>query len=149
MDILKLVRQIACAICQGTQKPKPAFLLKELSASVVRAELPFHHLMGLDSLYYYTASEDWGKVFSYIFFGFDMPDYVAERMDCDDFALLMKGLVNSFFGLNAFGVVFGQALGGYHAWNIFRTEEAWMQFEPQTGEVFKYEKGYEPQYVLI
>ena len=104
----------------------------------------------LDNIYYYAKSEDWAEVFDYIYFEFNMPKYLAERMDCDDFAVLLKGLITSFFGLNYFGVVFGQTPMGYHAWNIFQTEAGLIQFEPQTGKYFPLgEKGYSPKLTLL
>lgn len=153
MDIVKLIHQLACSICHGTDKPKPKIELLSMPRTAVSAELEAVpvNLLGLwDMTYYYTKAEDWAEVFDYIYFKFDMPGYIAERMDCDDFALLLKGLVNAFFGLNYFGVVIGNTPMGYHAWNDFRTENGLMQFEPQTGKYFPLgEQGYKPGYVLL
>lgn len=100
--------------------------------------------------YVYTKSEDWAEIFDYIYFKFPMPSYLSARMDCDDFAVLLKGLVASFFGLNYFGVIFGWCPLGYHAWCIFNTENGLFCLEPQTGEYFPVgEKGYSPEWVLI
>ena len=151
--MLKIIRSIACAICQGTQKPKPSIELLSLPVSGVIAEIRAANigLLGLwDSTYYYTKAEDWAEVFDYIYFKFDMPKYIAERTDCDDFALLMKGLVSAFFGLNYFGVVLGSSPMGYHAWNLFKADNGLLQLEPQTGKFFPLgEKDYKPEWVLL
>ena len=79
-----------------------------------------------------------------------MPSYVSARMDCDDFAMLLKSLVSAFFGLNYFGMVMGQSPIGFHAWNIFRAENGLWQLEPQTGKFFLlWEDNYRPEYVLM
>ncbi len=104
----------------------------------------------IDSKYYYSKAEDWAKVFGYIYFEFDMPKYLSDTFDCDDFAVLLKGLVASFFGLNYFGVVFGKTPTGYHSYNIFRTEGGLLQLEPQTGDMGELgEHGYQAEYILL
>lgn len=146
--ILKIIRQIL-------EKKKPDIELLTVPSSNVQGEISLAGIRLLypgllDSKYYYTKAEDWAGVFNYIYFKFNMPKYLADRMDCDDFAMLLKGLVTSFFGLNCFGVVFGNTPMGYHGWNVFRTDEGWLQFEPQTGKFFKMNKrGYRPEWLLI
>lgn len=136
-------------------EPKPEIELLSMPASDVwKAILPLNLKMmypgPLDEVYYYTKAEDWAEVFDYIFFKFNMPNYLADKMDCDDFAILLKGLVNSFFGLNYFAVVIGTAPGGGHSWNLFMTESGLLQFEPQNGNFFELgEQGYKPEYILI
>ena len=71
-------------------------------------------------------------------------------MDCDDFAILMKGLMNAEFCVNAFGIALGNVPGGYHAYNIARVEDRWVMIEPQTGEVFEFgDNGYQCDKVII
>lgn len=156
--MMKLIHQIACAICQSTQKPKPKIELLSLTSMQAYVELTD---MGIQMLrpgfmldthepYYYTKAEDWAEVFDYIYFKFDMPKYLAARMDCDDFAILLKGLVGALFGLNYFGIVFGYTPSGYHGWNLFRDEQGLIQFEPQTMRFFPLgKKGYKPEYILL
>ena len=49
-----------------------------------------------------------------------------------------------------FGFVMGQSPNGYHAWNIFRTDDGLLQIEPQTGVCFPMcEKGYKAEYILL
>ncbi len=136
-------------------EPKPEIELLSVSTNEVwKVIQPLNLKMMypglLDSQYYYTTAKDWAEVLDYIFFKFDMPSYLADRQDCDDFAILLKGLVDSFFGLNYFAVVIGTAPGGGHAWNMFMTESGLLQFEPQNGNSLELgEKGYKPEYILL
>ena len=142
-----------CKIFTKSSKPQVENLVA--SAVQVREDLAGIELMHaalLDDFqpYFYTKAEDWAKVFDYIYFSFKMPDYIRARMDCEDFAVLMKGLVSALFGLNWFGLVMGNTPAGYHAWNLFKAENGIWQLEPQTGEFFLLgEKSYLPQYILI
>jgi len=137
------------------EKPKPKIELLSMPSSEVLADIqPLNLKMMfpalIDSAYYYTKAEDWAEVFDWTYFKFNMPSYLADRMDCDDFAVLLKGLIASFFRLNYFGVVFGNTPMGYHAWNLFRADNGLVQFEPQTGKFFPIgEKGYKPEYILL
>ena len=148
--ILKVIKKIL-----ERKQEEPKIELLTMPSSDVQGEISLAGLRLLypgllDSKYCYTRAEDWAEIFSYIYFVFDMPKYLVDRMDCDDFAVLLKGLVTSFFGLNCFGVVYGNTPMGYHSWNVFRTEETWLQFEPQTGEFFKMNKrDYKPEWILI
>ena len=139
------------------EKPKPQIeLLYESSENVLQKvnqlglRMLYPALLDWSMPYYYTKAEDWAEVFDYIYFKFNMPSYLAARMDCEDFAILLKGLVSSFFGLNYFAVVIGTTPAGGHGWNLFMTEAGWLQFEPQTGNFFELgEKDYKPLYILI
>ncbi len=137
------------------QKPKIELLVTtslsvETKVEELKLKKMFPTLTDMGEDYTYTKSTDWATVFDYIYFKFPMPSYLAARMDCDDFAVLLKGLVASFFGLNYFGVVFGWAPGGYHAWCIFNTENGLFCLEPQTGQYFPVgEQGYQPEWILI
>ena len=139
------------------EKPKPKItLLTTTSEKVLQAIANLNLIKLYPALldhfqpYYYTKSEDWAEVFDYIYFKFNMPSFLAAKMDCEDFAILLKGLVSSFFGLNYFGVVIGTTPAGGHGWNLFMTENGWLQFEPQTGNIFELdEKGYKPEYILL
>ena len=158
MDIAKLIRQIACAICQGTQKSKPQIELLSTTSMIAYVELKDRgieclrggFMLDTHEPYYYTKAEDWAEVFDYIYFAFNMPSYIAARMDCDDFAIWMKGLVAGCFGLNYFAIIYGTTPMGYHSWNLFKTDNGLVQFEPQTGKFFGLdEKSYKPEYVLL
>ena len=137
------------------EKAKPKIDLIYMPSDRVADEMTLGKLkmlypVPLDVKYYYTTAKEWAEVFNWIYFKFAMPKYAADRMDCDDFAFLLKGLVASFFELNYFGVVIGRTPLGCHAWNILRTEDEVWQFEPQTGACFPWgEQGYFPEYVLL
>ena len=155
--MMKLIYQLAKRICLAFEAPKPKVEPLKVSSLRIKAEIDhlklrmmYPALLDHYQDYYYLESPQWAEVFHYIYFVYDMPPYLAVRMDCEDFAILLKGLVSSFFRLNAFAVVFGKVPGGYHAWNILRTEDGWLQFEPQTGDIFELgQRGYEPEWVLI
>lgn len=157
MDLIKILHELACSICQGTQKAKPKIELlhmfsAEANRELAEAGLKLLYPVLLDSgqPYHYTKAEDWAELFDYIYFKSDMPKYQASRFDCDDFAIWMKGLVGANFGLNYFGIVFGDTPLGYHGWNLFRTESGLVQLEPQTGKFFPLnEAGYFPRWILI
>jgi len=152
-----LIYRVAKAICHFLEKPKPDVDPLHISSWKIKSELDAMRLniwrgYTLDHFqdYYYVSAKDWAEVFSYIYFEFDMPSYIESRMDCDDFAILLKALVSYQFKLNCFGFVLGNTPMGYHAWNIFKTDNGWLQLEPQTGKFFELgEHGYEPEYIII
>lgn len=75
---------------------------------------------------------------------------LAKQGGCDDFAIWMMGLIHAEFGLNYFGLVLGNSPGGYHAYNIFRTEAGLLQVEPQTGNMGELGEGdYQAEYILL
>jgi len=81
---------------------------------------------------------------------YPFPKYKTAIMDCDDFAMLMSGLISAEFGINCFGVALGMTPNGYHAFNLARVEERWVFIEPQTGEVFEIGgNGYQCDRVII
>ncbi len=154
MTIQKLIHDLAYEIYKATDKPKPSVAPLYSHAVFISQDLGQMNLTQLygfmDSDYFYVSDEDWAKVLSYIYFDYDMPKYMAEKMDCEDFGILLKALVSSLFGLNAFGFVLGQMPLGFHGWDIFKTQNGWLQLEPQTGEIFPIgDKGYKPQYILL
>lgn len=157
MDIMKWVHQLACAICHGSEKAEPQILPLAVTSEVADAEvkaaglkLLYPVLLDGGQPYYFAKAEEWAALMDYIYFEVDMPSYLAARMDCEDFAILLKGLVSSFGGLNYFGVVFGNTPMGYHGWNILRTAEGLIQFEPQTGQFFPLgERGYVSEWALL
>lgn len=158
MNITKIINQLAYAVYISTLIPKPQIELlsvTSMQAYVALTDLNIKMLrpgfmLDTHQPYYYTKSEDWAEVFNYIYFVFDMPPYIVARMDCEDFAILFKGLVSALFGLNYFGLIFGWVSQGYHGWNLFQTEQGFLQLEPQSGKFFKLrEKSYLPEYILI
>ncbi len=116
--------------------------LQTMGLSILRGGL-------LDIQYYYTTL--WGikEAVKYVRSVYPFPSYKAEKTDCDDFAILMKGLLSAEFGINDVGIDFGNVPGGYHAFNVARVEDRRVIIEPQNGEVFEIgERGYVPKEVL-
>jgi hypothetical protein len=135
--------------------PKPDITFYEIDSQKVQDELDALNIatpMGLwDALqpYYYTTL--WGikEAVKYCRKVYPFPKYRDAVMDCDDFAILMKGLMSAEFGINDFGIALGNTSMGYHAFNIARAEERRVLIEPQTGEVFEIgEKGYQAEKVI-
>jgi len=121
---------------------KPNITFYEISSQAVRGELDTLSIsipLGLldAPTYYYTTL--WGikEAVKYCRKVYPFPKYKTAVMDCDDFAILMKGLMSAEFGVNDFGIALGMTPAGYHAFNIARVEDRRVLIEPQTGEVFE------------
>jgi len=126
---------------------KPDITFYEIDSQTVGGELNTLGIqipLGLfDSTYYFTTL--WGvkEAVKYARKVYPFPKYEAEHTDCDDFAILMKGLMSAEFGINDFGIALGDTPVGYHAFNLARAEQNRVFIEPQTGEVFGIgENGY-------
>lgn len=138
-------------------RPKPEITLLKMSSYDVLAEIKeldlkrmYPTLMDMGQDYYHTDRVGWAEVFDYIYCIFDMPDYIAGRMDCEDFGILLKGLVSTLFGLNYFAFTIGDSPYGVHGYDIFRTEQGLMLIEPQKAEFFEWgERGYSPEWILL
>lgn len=102
-----------------------------------------------DTRYWYTAHEDWGKVFQKVLL--DMPKYTAERFDCENYSLLTAARVAELFKLNTCGIAIGQSPLGYHGFNIFLSEFGLYYLEPQTADVFSVDEdsGYKAEIVIM
>ena len=151
---LKRLQELEDKLAAGDSLKPPAIPLLQLNPSVVYAEvqakgLKFLYTGLLDGeTYHYTTAEGWIEVISYIYP--NMPKYAAGRMDCEDFAILMKGLVSSTFGLNYFALTIGNSPLGWHSFNFYRDEVGLMMLEPQKAEIMAWnEGGYTPEYVLL
>ena len=120
---------------------KPDVTFYEIDSQTVQTELTALNIsvpLGLfDSIYYYTTL--WGiqEAVKYARKVYPFPKYQSEQTDCDDFAILMKGLMSAEFGINDFGIALGWTPMGYHAFNACRVEDRRVYVEPQTGEVFE------------
>ena len=153
--IMRWLRKIICPAT--TEVPKPDIPLIKISYMEVDKEiralnqqLMYPCLLDYFKDYYYTTEEGWAEVFDYIYCVFDMPNYVAARMDCEDFGILLKGLVSALFGLNYFALTIGKIPQGQHGFNFFRTDTGFMIIEPQNANFFGWgEKKYIPEYALL
>ena len=144
--------------CQANKPPlKPDILLLSMPSSQVQTEietlgqkLMYPCLLDYGQDYYYTDDKGWAEVFNYIYCVFDMPSYIAARVDCEDFGILLKGLVSALFGLNYFALTIGDIPQGCHSFNFLRSQEDHLIIEPQSGEFFGWlERGYTPKYALL
>ena len=147
-------------MCKKLQSPiattKPDITFYEIDSQTIQNELTALDItvsLGLfDALqpYYYTTL--WGiqEAVKYCRKVYPFPKYKAAVMDCDDFAILLKGLMSAEFGVNAFGIALGNTPMGYHAFGIARVEDRWVFVEPQTGEIFEIgNKGYSCDRVIL
>jgi len=133
---------------------KPAITFYEIDKDTVQDELTALNItipLGLlDAEYFYTTL--WGikEAVKYIRKVYPFPKYQTSIMDCEDFAILMKGLLSAEFGINACGIALGMTPMGYHAFCLARVEDRWVFAEPQTGEVFEIgDKGYQIDRIVI
>lgn len=163
MTLWEAVQKVACTICQTAKAkvkppdPKPLISVSTLGKEAVRTlvhEADIKILYGmLDKKYYYTTFEDWGKVFEYIYMVEDIPPYLTQRWDCEDFALWLKAMVSFHFGLNLFAVIIGDVPAGRHGFNMFYCEDGWYLWEPQwvyEGEPFRIgDRDYKPLFALL
>jgi hypothetical protein len=143
--------------------PRPEIELFPISRNEVSSELRalgvelIHQPM--DASYNYTNTAGWMDVWEYVYFVFPWPKYTQQSMDCEDFGILLKGLVSAFFGtseqmsdvrLNTIALALGNIPAGYHGFNVFRDEQGWMCIEPQSLVFFSWgDRQYEPEKVLI
>ncbi len=152
VDIRLIIHQLAENVARATDIPKPNIMLIDIPAQQVIDDL---RNLGigikegpLDNIYSCVRRNDLPSTLSYIYFDYTWPKYLAERMDCDDFAFLMKSLLAAVFGCNAVAAVRGNQ--GSHYWNLIRLENEWIQLEPQNGSIMEiHNAGYVPMYVTI
>jgi len=133
-------------------KPKPKFKEFLTSAysvtSLIQSKGMTMPCYCFDSKYYYVSHEDWGVIFADVLM--NMPAYISQKFDCEDFAILVKARVNERWKLNTVAVIIGDTPAGRHGFNMFLSDEGLFLLEPQTGDVFEIgEKGYEPEWALI
>jgi len=122
---------------------KPDITFYEIDSQAVKEELESLNIripLGLFDYwqpYYYTTL--WGikEAVSYCRKVYPFPKYEAARTDCEDFSILLKGLMSAEFGINDFGIALGMSPSGYHAFNLARVEGRRVFIEPQSGEVFE------------
>lgn len=107
----------------------------------------------LDSWYYYTDMEGWGKVLYNLVFSSSL--YKPNRFDCENYALKAMNICAERYGLNTLAMVIGDVPQGRHGFNMFYTGENFLLFEPNEGFPFSgsaFEIGeynYQPKLVLV
>lgn len=152
-----LLAEIEKLKAEQEELPKPEIKLLSMTGRAVQGEisrlglrLMYPTVMDYSTDYFYTDDEGWAEVFDYIYCVFNMPPYLSARMDCEDFGILLKGLVSALFGLNYFGFTVGQVPQGCHGFDFFKTEDRFLIMEPQLAEFFEWgERGYKPEWALL
>ncbi len=115
--------------------------LADLSRSLTQ------YIWTFDSWYVCVKRETWATILSDVLL--NMPSYVNETFDCDDFSLVSKARVAEKYQVNTIALVLGDTPMGYHAWNAIYTEGEILFLEPQTGEIWKpKDKNYNAEWII-
>lgn len=165
IDNVALVKLVGRILNLDVEVKTPPPKLARLScpADVVKADMArlginllYPTLLdGGNELYHYTTMAGWRKAARYVYEVYSFPKYVPGRKDCDFFALLFVALIQSKFGFNGCGIVYGPNPNAYHSFVYVKTEVGWWLWEPAPAykiDVFFEpgdERGYFPQHILI
>ena len=113
----------------------PSFTAHEIGVA------DLHHLLNgvkaelsigfLDSWYYYTDLEGWGKVLWDLAFNSNL--YKSDSFDCDNYAFKAMSRCAEIYGLNTLAVVIGDIPQGRHAFNMLFHGDGFMLWEPNAG----------------
>jgi len=142
-----------CFRIQAEQTPKlDEYYIPDIDLNrLVLSEYPnIHSLFLWDSYYYYVSHEDWGKVIRDCMM--NLPNYQAEKFDCENFALRFNSKVSERYRLNTMGVAIGASPMGYHGYNVFISENMTLSIlESQTGVVYSTDEdsGYIPEIIIF
>ena len=104
----------------------------------------------VDKNYYAIPWELWCDVIEHT--KIDAGQYRTDRYDCDDFAIVLKGVVSRKFALNSAGIVFDYSGGhAYTALLVANDDETKSPFivfiEPQTdGLITNFEGAYDAEF---
>jgi len=100
----------------------------------------------LDSKYYFTSFENWQKIMDTINPILEQFNWIAERRDCDDRAMLTSSLISLFFEINTVRPIYcdvyrvgdGQFAYAHYA-NVFVDTDgnAWLWDADENGEYTK------------
>ena len=157
MCICNGLRQFVAQICPAPAEP-------ELGKLYIERNIYWHELncLGMEvefdgpfnGTYAYVTMEQWGEVITHTYL--EMPTYIADLMDCDDFAWLFRGIVVARYHLNTFGFAIGNTDMGRHGFCFFRAPGGVWLIEPNPK--FGYgdfqvlqigERGYYPDKVAM
>ena len=112
---------------------KPSIQLARISASEYRAKLEqawgWKKIDLDDAWYFYPRWEDWDKILQYV--QKNLPKYLPEQFDCDNFGFYVSVMVSKEFGANTCNVVEGYWKGARHKWNVFFDGDGFYQLESQ------------------
>jgi hypothetical protein len=119
---------------------KPSIKLFEISAQQIRSiiesqPIVWRKIKLTDNNYFYVSWEDWDKVFQYLMK--ELPAYVPEKFDCENFAGYLRVMAAKEFGINTCGdgegfVDFQDDRGWLrHGWTVFTEGTGLYQVESQ------------------
>lgn len=95
------------------------------------------HVYMWDSQYWAVSLDDWKRIIKDVLS--DLPKYLAEKFDCEDFAMLTMTRIAERYEINTMGVAVGQVPFGYHGYDLFVAWEDGQPklhvLEPQTSEI--------------
>ena len=120
--------------------PKPAPTEYVINGDRFRAllkEWGFTNVILWNGIYWYYNLSDWYDALSES--RRNMPSFVAEKFDCDKFAIVTMARIIFNNRINTCGLAVGDSPFGYHMWNAVLTPDGLYYFEPQTGEFWKVE----------
>ncbi len=107
------------------------------------------HVYVWDNRYWCVSMEDWKRIFDDV--RSNLPSYVPEKFDCEDFAVSVTARIIERYKLNTCAFVCGQSPMGYHGFNLFIAKEGnafkLHVLEPQNGQVDP--EGYIPETVIF
>ena len=119
----------------------PSDTIKALFAN--NPKLNFQVLMA-DRLFWATSRAHWNEIIRET--KVDKVRYIAERSDCDNFAIAFSGIVSLKYGINTAGIVFDES--GGHAYNIICVIEngkvSLEVLEPQNDRIVTNKLGTKP-----
>jgi hypothetical protein len=135
--------------CPESEVVFPEITIYQVDSAVIAQELEADGIINLypipiDKEYFYTTEWGWEMAIKYVRDVFEFPIYVSDKRDCDFFAILMKALLENYFGLNTCAFIIGNH--GSHAFNRLKTEFGRENLEPQTGKIAN---DYLAEYALI
>jgi len=137
-------------------EPKPEIELSEVQSGTIFSELGNLGLQPLysrlDSKYYQPTDEGWAEALLYIYKTQEVPIYTSDTMDCEDFAMWLKVMLNIHFHINTCAFVIGDIPQGKHGFNLLRLSDGWYVWEPQPSFDAPFTigtHGYEPEVYLI
>jgi hypothetical protein len=95
-------------------------------------EFGYGAMLDEDGDYYYTNEWGWHEIFKYVYKAHKWPKFKKLKMDCEDFAILMKGLVSQYFGMNCCAICIGDIYNSIcHAFTLVWTDSGIRLWEPQ------------------
>lgn len=149
--------------------PKVFTRVEILSFLQDQTGIPLSSLSVADEKIYAESWEKWGNIIDYDLL--NQQQYLEDKKDCDNFALLFSARSSLIYGLNSCGTAFGsihdpvtKQLIGYHAFNLIITQQdgelKLRLYEPMADTSALWVKGqdnslqypgwlYRPQWILL